>query len=688
MKHGSNRLNGCGSRLVNKLGNLYDILVDNSAGLRKLDSALGNLVVEEELLGRKNCLVDVKHGSNRLNGCGSRLVNKHGSLYGILIDNSAGLRKLDSALGNLAVEEELLGRKHCLVDMKHGSNRLNGRGSRLVNKHGSSNFLVYCSLLGRNNDLLLGNFLVEEELLLGKNNVGNNSCFLGGNLRRLSFILKHSRGNVLVYCSLLGGNNDLLLGNFLVEDELLSGKNSLCNNHGLCNGCRSRLVNKLGLCNLLGDSSFCHGNNHGGLLCNEGCCNGICLGNNGLGNNNRLFLNGCRLILKQRCGNTLVNRSLGGRNEDGLLLVLEEICSRVCLRCNARHNGLGLNGCIGLLLVHKNCGRYGILVDRCADMNYTANVLGRNDGDGNILGNVSRKGICLGKYGLFSLRHLRCGRRSINESASLHAMLEDIILRTNVSVRNVVILRLINDVINRRSLGNNRRIDRRLAFDNQTVVLESGVRNILVHLVRKRLIDFIRIRNRAAVDRLHRIRVGLGNNDSVKAVNLRHRLRVHKNSCGGLESVKEYAVGCIPLGIIEILVKLNGSVVVLPLLNLLMLLNLEVDYDSTDEQGEESCNKAEEYVQHRIIPSAGLGRFPFREGGDHHGKERRKYHQRTEHGLLVFLKDVHKISIHCLFTAYPYGGNKKYGVNTRIYIYARKIFLYRYYYSTSLQQNQ
>ena len=129
--------------------------------------------------------------------------------------------------------------------MKHGSNRLNGCRNRLVNKLGSSNFLVYCSLLGRNNDLLLGNFLVEDELLLRKNNVGNNSCFLGSNLRGLSFILKHSRGNVLVYCSLLGGNNDLLLGNFLVENELLSGKNSLCNNHRLCNGCRSRLVNKL-----------------------------------------------------------------------------------------------------------------------------------------------------------------------------------------------------------------------------------------------------------------------------------------------------------------------------------------------------------------------------------------------------------------------------------------------------------
>ena len=335
--------------------------------------------------------------------------------------------------------------------------------------------------------------------------------------------------------------------------------------------------------------------------------------------------------------------------------MLEEVCCRIHLRCCRCHNRLGLGCRCGLLLVYKNGRSYVVLVDGRADIDYTANIIRGNDGDGNFLGYVSVERFRLGKYGFFCSGSLGCCCRSISKSASLHVVLINVLLRANVTVSNVVVLGLVDKHINGRCLRSFSisHVGRSLAIDYKRILLKLGIRNILVYLIGKRLINLISIRICTAIDSLYGIGIGLGDDDTVKTVDLGYGLCIKKKRCSRLKSLKEYGVGRIPLCIVKILIELNRTVVLLPLLNLSVVLDLEVKDNSTDEECEEACNETEENVQHRIIPSAELGRLSLRKSGDRHSRQRRHCRQTCQNGLLVFVKDVHMISIHCLFTAYP-----------------------------------
>ena len=256
----------------------------------------------------------------------------------------------------------------------------------------------------------------------------------------------------------------------------------------------------------------------------------------------------------------------------------EECSSGLCVRVHGLGNDNGLNR-LGLGLILKNGGTNCVLINRRADLYHTANVLGGDDRNGYILGNICIKGSCLGSYGFFPLGHLGCGCGGIHKSASLYVVLEYVVVRANVAMTNVVVLGLINDNVNRRGLGSVCNVNRSRGVDYQRIVNKLGRRNILVNVVRNGNADLISIRIRSHIDRLKRIGVGLGYDDTVKTVGFGLGLCIEKKRRRGLKRLEEYGVGGIPLCIVKVLVKLNGAVVVLPLLHLLTLSYVEVKHN-------------------------------------------------------------------------------------------------------------
>ena len=225
---------------------------------------------------------------------------------------------------------------------------------------------------------------------------------------------------------------------------------------------------------------------------------------------------------------------------------------------------------------------------------------------------------------------------------------------------NVIILIFSNDGVNGRRLGSIRNVGGLNRVNDESAVINDGTKgNILVNGVGVRSVDLVGVRICSHIDSLYGIGICLGNDDTVKTVNLRYGLCIEKQCRGGLKRLKEDGVGCIPLQIVKILVELDRAVVILPLFYLLRLLNLEVKYYSANEQGEESCHEAEEQIEHRIVKSAGLCPLSLRKCGDHHCKERRECHQRTKQGSLMFLKDVHNISILHFLPSTHNNGKKK-----------------------------
>ena len=146
----------------------------------------------------------------------------------------------------------------------------------------------------------------------------------------------------------------------------------------------------------------------------------------------------------------------------------------------------------------------------------------------------------------------------------------------------------------------------RTCFNYKTVIFNGDVGDILIYIVLQIIVDSVCIRICTAIDRLNRIGIMLGNDNTVKAVNLLNRLIVKQKCRGRLKCIEENAIGRIPLSIIKILIELDCALALLPLLLLLSSLDPEVKSDRAEKQGKESCNEGYEYVKHRIVPAVRL----------------------------------------------------------------------------------
>ena len=247
-------------------------------------------------------------------------------------------------------------------------------------------------------------------------------------------------------------------------------------------------------------------------------------------------------------------------------------------------------------------------------MYYTANLVGGNDGDGNILCNICSEGLSLRKYGFFPSDGLG-SNRLVNESASLNVVLINMNIAGNVAVGHIVILSLGGNHSKRLYLGSISGIDRLGSIGiNEGFILKGCGKNILVNRIRLRKTNLVCIRISTAVDRLDRIGVTLGDDDTVEAVNLFHGLSIKKECRSRLECIEEYCIGCIPLGIVKILIELRGSVIHIPLTNFSLSSYLEIYHNCSGADCEEDRHKTDEEIKHGIVKSAGRRCLSFREG--------------------------------------------------------------------------
>ena len=276
------------------------------------------------------------------------------------------------------------------------------------------------------------------------------------------------------------------------------------------------------------------------------------------------------------------------------------------------------HGSHGFVLQNGRSNR--VLVNGSADVKNSVLLTGGNDGNGNLLSNVCCQGIVSGKYGCFPLGRLR-GLGSIHKNASLSVVLINNIAGANVRINLIIGLRIVHKVGNRIGLGSVRNVDRFSALYYKLTVLKHSVTNILEHSVGERCLNLISIRICSAVDSLHGIGIVLGNDDTVESIDFVYGLSIEKKCCGRLKRLNEHAVGCIPLGIIKILVELNSTLAVLPFLLILSSLNSKIEYGNADAQGYESCTEAEEYVEHGVMPSFRLCCLPFSKGGDRNSEQ-------------------------------------------------------------------
>ena len=415
----------------------------------------------------------------------------------------------------------------------------------------------------------------------------NDGCMNRRNLHRL-FVINHSdTESVNLGCSSLGNDNRF-------NDFFLN------------------LVNHCAGSSILNDSCMYCRNLNGSFLTSNSVTDGRGLGSLCLCDHNRLV--GRSLNLVNHCaGSSILNDGrMYCRNLNGLFVTNHSNSKRIKLGCNGSHDGLCRSRC--LLLIHKNGGSKLILINRCADMYYTANLIGGNDGDGNILCNICSEGLSLRKYGFFPSDGLG-SNGLVNESASLNVVLVNMNITGNVAMGHIVILSLGGNHAKRLYLGSISSVNRLGSIGiNEGGILKGCGENILVNRIRLRKTNLVCIRISSAVDRLDRIGITLGDDNTVEAVNLFHGLSIKKECRSRLECIEEHRVGCIPLGIVKILIELRGSVIHTPFMHISLSSYLEIYHNCSGAHCEEDRHASDEEEEHGIVKSARCCCLSFCEG--------------------------------------------------------------------------
>ena len=121
-----------------------------------------------------------------------------------------------------------------------------------------------------------------------------------------------------------------------------------------------------------------------------------------------------------------------------------------------------------------------------------------------------------------------------------------------------------------------------IIFNNELIILKNCIFNILEYSIGNRSAYFISIWICSHIDCLNRIGIMLGNNNTVKAGDLSYRLGIKQNSSGWFQSIEINRIGCIPLGIIKILIELDSSLTFLPFFFFITPFHSKINYYRTN----------------------------------------------------------------------------------------------------------